>query len=131
MAEPRLAARALIRHPSERAVLLGQRSEHDSSSPGKWALLGGKIDPYETPRQTVIREILEEGGVAFAPEYTYHVHVNEEWKTHLIVGTIIGELSLDPEEHQDARYVSEAELDQYELAFDHEEFIRGFLRSLR
>ena len=127
----RLAARALIYHPGEAAVLLGQRSDHDTSEPGKWALLGGKVDLYESPRQAVIREVLEEGGVTFVPEFTYHVHTNETWRTHFIVGTIIGEPDLDPDEHQASKYVTETELAGLELAFDHETIIRGFLQSLR
>jgi 8-oxo-dGTP pyrophosphatase MutT (NUDIX family) len=127
---PRLAARALIYQPGGAGVLLGQRSDHDKSSPGKWALLGGKIDPYESPREAVVREVQEEAGVLFVPEFTYHIHTNLEWKTHFIIGTIIGEPNLDLNEHQASKYAAEPELSTLALAFDHETIIRGFLRTL-
>lgn len=52
------AALAVIVH--DQAVLLIQR--HDST-PDRWFLPGGRLDPGETPAQAVVREVLEETGL--------------------------------------------------------------------
>lgn len=44
-------------------LLLGRRSDT-----GKWALIGGMLDPGEQPAAAVIREVLEETGVRVMPE---------------------------------------------------------------
>lgn len=44
-------------------VLLGRRSDD-----GRWAVLGGIIDPGEEPATAVVREVAEEAGVAVAVE---------------------------------------------------------------
>ena len=41
---------------------------HRRSDTGRWAVLGGMLDPGEQPAAAVVREVLEETGVAVAPE---------------------------------------------------------------
>jgi 8-oxo-dGTP pyrophosphatase MutT (NUDIX family) len=43
-------------------VLLQRRSDN-----GQWGLLGGAIDPHESPAQAVMREVFEEAGLAVRP----------------------------------------------------------------
>ncbi len=52
-------------------VLLGQRVDN-----GRWALIGGIIDPGEQPADTVVRECLEETGVTVLPERLVSVSVS-------------------------------------------------------
>ncbi|RKE18215.1 NUDIX domain-containing protein [Streptomyces sp. TLI_171] len=47
----------------EGRVLLGRRADT-----GRWAVIGGIIDPGEQPADTVVRECLEETGVTVRPE---------------------------------------------------------------
>ncbi|MFF4342653.1 NUDIX domain-containing protein [Kitasatospora sp. NPDC001540] len=47
----------------EGRVLLGRRADT-----GRWALIGGIIDPGEQPADAVVRECLEETGVTVLPE---------------------------------------------------------------
>ncbi|GLW55797.1 NUDIX hydrolase [Kitasatospora phosalacinea] len=54
----------------EGRVLLGRRVDT-----GGWALIGGIIDPGEQPADTVVRECLEETGVAVLPERLVSVGV--------------------------------------------------------
>lgn len=53
-------------------VLLGRRTDH-----GRWAVLGGIIDPGEQPAQAAAREIAEEAGIRVEVQRLVSV-VNEE-----------------------------------------------------
>lgn len=52
-----LVSAAVIRR--EGKVLAGQR-KRDGHHPLKWEFPGGKVEPGETPRQTLVRELREE-----------------------------------------------------------------------
>jgi 8-oxo-dGTP pyrophosphatase MutT (NUDIX family) len=54
----REAARAILLDPDDRVMLL----RYDENG-GFWATPGGSLEPGETPRQAVIRELREELGV--------------------------------------------------------------------
>lgn len=43
-----------------RAVLLVKRTQDAPSHPGHWGLVGGTLEPGETPRRGLLREIREE-----------------------------------------------------------------------
>ena len=51
-------------HTSALEVLLIERADH----PGFWQSVTGSLDPGETLRQTAVREVFEETGIAVAPE---------------------------------------------------------------
>ncbi len=56
-------AGALLLHP-DRKILLHHRDDKPwISNPGKWALFGGHLDPGETPRMALDRELEEELGL--------------------------------------------------------------------
>jgi len=54
---------ALLMVVKDNKILLFKRSETDESNPGKWAMVGGGVDPGETPEQALTREVKEEAGV--------------------------------------------------------------------
>lgn len=59
---------ALVRERDHRSgkptlVLLGKRNSNRAHYPDVWDVLGGHLEPGETPEQTLVRELLEEAGV--------------------------------------------------------------------
>lgn len=57
------------------AVLMQLRDEKpDIAWPGHWSVLGGGLDPGETEREAIIREVQEEAGFTLAdPRFLTHV----------------------------------------------------------
>ncbi|MCP4443072.1 MAG: NUDIX domain-containing protein [Aureispira sp.] len=55
----KVAAMCILRHGDE--LLLLKRANEPNK--GKYLPVGGKLDPFESPRKAVIRETLEEAGV--------------------------------------------------------------------
>lgn len=57
-----VAVKALLLH--NRRALIVRRSPSDRAAPGMWEFPGGKMEFGESPRDTALREIMEETGIA-------------------------------------------------------------------
>lgn len=57
---------ALIRNENGEFLLL-RRSENSRTNPGKWDLPGGKVNPDESLKEGVVREVWEETGISIVP----------------------------------------------------------------
>ncbi|AKB17274.1 MULTISPECIES: NUDIX domain-containing protein [unclassified Methanosarcina] len=57
---------ALVRNEKGEFLLL-MRSENSHTNPGKWDLPGGKVNPEESLKEAVIREVWEETGISIVP----------------------------------------------------------------
>jgi 8-oxo-dGTP pyrophosphatase MutT (NUDIX family) len=115
-------------------VLLGKRAR--GTAAGQYALIGGKPDSGENPRETVIREVREELGVDFAPTlYLEKIDSSSDpadpWMVYYFVGPINGDTVLNPDEVEDVIFVSEDDLDDIEIAFDGKERLREYFQSLK
>ena len=100
--------------------LLGLRTGSRAAYPSVWDLPGGHVDHGETPAQAVRRELIEELGVEIdvrsshllttveRPTVSMSVFVVDSW-----TGT---PQNADPEEHDDIRWFSLADLESLDLA---------------
>lgn len=57
---------AIIRNEKGEFLLL-RRSENSHTNPGKWDLPGGKVNPDESLKEGVVREVWEETGISIVP----------------------------------------------------------------
>lgn len=125
---PKEVCRALITDESGMRLLLAKRADHDEGA-GLWCAFGGKIDDGESPEDAVIRETEEEAGLILKGVQLYDQHANEGWLTYFYEASATGELVLNLSENSEAAYFSEDELGGIEIAFDHFDIYKGFLRS--
>jgi len=97
-------------------VLVAHRAADDDFLPCYWELVGGGVEPGETPEDAVVREVKEETGLAVSPVKRYYDYsfVNEKgWNRHATA--FICELKADNKvvlsfEHQDFRWIKLEEL---------------------
>lgn len=99
-------------------VLLGKRSATRDRFPGVWDIFGGHIEPGETARQALLRELREELGIEVSQAepvgivsgrdetdmlaYEMHVFLVHGWSYRL---------RLRGSEHEDMRWFAPVELD--------------------
>ena len=103
---------------------LGGRSIHDlpaagSQGPGlKWEFVGGKVEPGETKEQALIRECREELAVTVSVGEVFMdvVHEYPDLTVHLtLFHASIAEGVPQKLEHNDIRWITVEEIDQYEF----------------
>ncbi len=129
---PREACRVIL-YDQDNRVLLAKR-QRGGMAAGAWSLIGGKLDPGETPLQAVIRETLEEVGLETAPQYLMErcvddLATNERWRTRYYVAPAIGRLSVDAAEHSEAAFFDQSQIQGLEVAFDHHEIISHWYQT--
>lgn len=125
---------AVILRDEDARVLLVRDAGH-----GQWALLGGGVDPGESPREAAMRESREEIGVEVELgdivcalggreyEVEYENGDRTAYVTVVYEGRVAaGELRPDGVEVLEARWFAEAELPSADLHF----FARSALREL-
>ena len=105
--KPLKAAGAIIIASDTGRLLLQQRADHVSEG-GTWNLIGGGIDPGESPEQAVFREIAEEAGYElWGKLYHLHTYKQDAFRYYSFVLPVPTEFAPIPNrEAQDYRWVT-------------------------
>ena len=92
-----------------------------------WEFVGGKVEPGETREQALIRECREELAVTVAVQDVFMEvdHVYPDLTVHLtLFNASIAEGIPQKIEHNDLRWITVEEIDQYEFCPADEEILR-------
>jgi isopentenyl-diphosphate delta-isomerase type 1 len=119
-------------------VLLQKRADHLALEPGLWAVsAAGHIDEGETYEDAAIRELKEELGVTNLSlteiGYYYQEEDGEQVRkrfNRIYVGKYDGEVTPNPEEVSEVKWISKTELNDLTEKRP-EEFTQGCLRTLK
>lgn len=97
---------------SNNKILLAKRANDDDWMPGKWALLGGGIEPGEDPATAVVRELREEANLELVNLELCGPITEPDGKTGLVFIAQCeneGEIRLNPE-HSDFVWISPSKI---------------------
>lgn len=112
-------------------LLLMKRADQCHTFPGYWGLVGGFIDPGETPEEAAIREAREEIGVEIQVEHFIGRYYNTPHPNYqntialphyskIISGT---PHPAQPQECSDVKWFAPEEVRKMELAYDHKQIL--------
>ena len=110
----------------EKRFLACQRPAHKARGL-LWEFVGGKVEPGETKQQALIRECQEELAVTVAVRDVFMEvdHVYPDLTVHLtLFNASIAEGIPQKIEHNDLRWITVEEIDQYEFCPADEEILR-------
>ena len=125
MTEPRVAVGAVIVRDGKMLVI--QRGNEPGA--GKWAVPGGMVDPGETMRDALRREIHEEVGLAIEPGGVAWIGELIDGDHHFVLVDFFAEaaddrIAPDPDEVMDARWVEIRDLTKLPLVPTMHDLIR-------
>lgn len=105
-------------------VLIIQRSKDEESYPNLWELPSGKREPLESSNDAVVREIKEETNIdvkiikpisVFEFKNEKPDEIRDATQINFLVEYLGGEVKLS-DEHQNFKWISKEELDNFELS---------------
>ena len=105
----REAAGCIVMRPSDEAILLLRRSEHETSWHGMFELPGGKLEDGETPEDTARIETKQEAGIDVEIVKRIPSHVDHELKKvyHMFVAHMPENAEVKiSDEHDEIKWVS-------------------------
>jgi 8-oxo-dGTP diphosphatase len=119
----KLATTAVILHRENPSQFLIGRRQRDS----RWELPGGKIDPGETPEQTVVREVGEELGIEVVLNYRI-AELNGTYREipMQVFGfeTVWTKGEVQPLVHTGLKWIVADELSKYDIVEEDQEILK-------
>ena len=97
-----------------------------------WEFVGGKVEPGETKQQALVRECREELNIAVAVGDLFMevTHVYPDLTVHLsLFRAVISEGTPQLLEHSDLRWITPAEIPDYDFCPADEEIIRRLMEE--
>lgn len=106
---------------NEGKLLITKRAEDNDYMPLKWDIPGGTIEEGETVREALIREVMEETNLNISPVRPIYVYSNlSQLPTRQTIQIVYysrydsGIIKLNPEEHEEYKWISWTEVDNYD-----------------
>ena len=99
-----------------------------------WEFVGGKVEPGETQKEALIRECFEELGVTVKPLDVYMevLHTYPDLTVHLILyNAVITFGAIHLYEHNDARWITPAEIPNYDFCPADKEILDKIMSDAR
>ena len=132
---PESTVAAIITNTSDGIVkVLLARRAHDPFK-DQWCIPGGHIEKYESTRNAIIREVKEETGLNFNPQFFGsfdEILPNEN--IHAVVSVYIGEgvgkVVPQPSEVKEIQWLTLAEALSMPLAFAHHQILETYVSGL-
>ena len=97
-----------------------------------WEFVGGKVDPGETREDALIRECREELGITVKPLDVFMevVHTYPDLTVNLILyNTVIESGEIQLIEHNDARWITAAEIPNYQFCPADKEILEQIMQN--
>lgn len=127
MRRPKITCGAIIKKKGK--ILLTKRN----IAPYKnyWSLPGGYIEEGEKAKEAIIREVKEETGLDFKPnfwKYWDEIIPRIGWYAIVLIfeGSAVGKLSPDKKEVKELKWFSRKAIKKLRLAFLHKEILKDY-----
>ena len=118
-------------------LLIARRAKNKKIAGGKWNLIGGKVEPGETPEEGAKREIEEESAIHVLKEVLYPLEVSlrdyehTSFECHVFIAKTNDQEIMINEEHSEFLFISEKEIDNIEIAWFNKEEIKSILKKYK
>lgn len=112
---------------SQKQILLTKRSNYTKSFPHYWTFPWWRADDWESPEQTVVREVKEEVGLDFVPTklFQHWIIKHDSWniQTNRFLWTFSWKIQIQESEADWYAWFSYEETKNLKLAFDYREVL--------
>jgi 8-oxo-dGTP diphosphatase len=134
MPETTVAALITTSADGDELILLTRRTIEPFKD--RWCLPGGHIERYERARDAAAREVLEETGLTFTPQFfAYFDEIVAPMGIHAVVlafhGPASGQFVPNPQEVAEIGWFSLSAARSMPLAFTHNDIVDAYFESTR